>query len=166
MNKMKNMFMKPIDYIKALGVSIAAIAITVIISFPMVAFYAYFIEPGHEQEFYNDAAQWIAPWSSYILGPIVFFLFNFWLSKHSPGRNALAFAMTTIILYVIVESFMLYSMEVDIRDVLFNSKGIFWLSIKLIGALLGAYLGNGYFGLMVPVISVIWCHSETGAICQ
>lgn len=134
--------MKPLDYIKALGVTLATVIITVIISFPMVTFYAYVIEPGHQQEFYTQAAQWIAPWSSYIFGPIAFFLFNFWLAKRSSNRNAIAFAITTIAFYLIVEVTILTAMKTDIRDVLLNMKGIFWLSIKLIGALLGAYLGQ------------------------
>lgn len=78
--------MKPIDYVKALVVAVAVLAITLAASFPMVAFYAYFIEPGHPQEFYNAAAQWIAPWTSYILGPLCFFAFNYWLARRSPAR--------------------------------------------------------------------------------
>ncbi len=134
--------MKFKEYIQALGVAIVSIIITVIISFPMVAFYAYLIEPGHDQEFYNEAAQWIAPWSSYILGPIVFFLFNYCLSKRSQKRSTTAFATATIAFYVIVECLMLFAMQVDIQDTLFNTKGLFWLSIKLTGALLGGYLGQ------------------------
>jgi hypothetical protein len=64
--------MRAVDYLKALGVAVATLAITLAAGFPMVAFYAYFIEPGHPQEFYNEAAQWIAPWSSHILGPLAF----------------------------------------------------------------------------------------------
>ncbi len=134
--------MKSKEYIQALGVAIASIVITVIISFPMVTFYAYFIEPGHNQEFYDDAAQWIAPWSSYILGPILFFLFNYWLSKRSQKQSAIVFATATIAFYVILECLMLFAMQVDIQDILFNTKGLFWLSIKLIGALLGGYFGQ------------------------
>jgi len=81
----------------------ATLVITVAASFPMVAFYAYFIEPGHPQEFYNEAALWIGPWSSYVLGPVCFLAFNFWLARRSPERNAMVFAAATIGLYVLLE---------------------------------------------------------------
>lgn len=76
-------------FFKALGVAVATLAITLAASFPMVAFYAFFIEPGHPQEFYNEAARWIAPWSSHVIGPMVFFAFNYWLAARSPRRNRL-----------------------------------------------------------------------------
>jgi len=95
--------MTALDYLKATGVAVAVIAFTMAASFPMVAVYAYFIEPGHEQEFYVEAAQWIAPWSSYILGPLTFFAFNYWLAKKSPERNAILFAVTTIIAYLVID---------------------------------------------------------------
>lgn len=38
--------MKAMDLVKALGVAVATLAITLLASFPMVAFYAFFIEPG------------------------------------------------------------------------------------------------------------------------
>ena len=136
--------MKLIDYFKALGVAVGTVTITLIASFPMVAFYAYFIEPGHPQEFYNEAALWIAPWSSHILGPVVFFGFNYWLAKRSPERNAMAFAAATIVLYIVLDFSMVPAMGIDIRAVLTLSMA-FWLLIKLAGALLGAYLGRKNF---------------------
>ena len=78
--------MRPLDLLKAFGVAGATLAITLAASFPMVAFYAYFIEPGHPQEFYNDAALWIAPWSSYVLGPVVFFAIRNAIRRSSQSR--------------------------------------------------------------------------------
>ncbi|MEP1034793.1 hypothetical protein [Ekhidna sp.] len=131
-----------VQCIKALGVAIGTLAITVIASYPMVAFYAYIINPGHDRKFYEDAAQWIAPWSSYLLGPIVFFGFNYWLSKRTSKRNAMAFAIMSISFYIIIEIALLSAMSIDIQEKLFNLSGIAWLSVKLVGALLGAYLGQ------------------------
>jgi hypothetical protein len=130
-----------LDYLKALGVAVAALAITLAASFPMVAFYAYFIEPGHPQEFYNEAAKWIAPWSSHILGPLVFFAFNYWLARQSPERNAMLFAAATIVFYVIVDWSMLPMMGVPIAAALTVSV-LLSLVGKAIGAFLGAYLGS------------------------
>ena len=132
--------MNVLDVLKALGVAVLTLIITLAASFPMVAFYAYVIEPGHPQSFYNDAALWIAPWSSHILGPLVFFAFNFWLARRAPKRNAFLFAVATVALYIVVDFGTLPLMGIDIRTAFTLSMG-FWLSVKLIGALLGAYLG-------------------------
>lgn len=95
--------MKPIDYLKAAGVGLAVLALTIALSFPMVFVYATFIEPGHPQVFYNEAALWIAPWSSHVFGPLLFFLFNWLAARRRPERNAWAFAAATIVLYAVID---------------------------------------------------------------
>lgn len=133
--------MKALDYLKAAGIAIAGLVITMAASFPMVAIYSYFIEPGHEQEFYVEAAQWIAPWSSYILGPIVFFSFNYWLAKKSPERNAVLFAISTIIAYLIIDFSMVPALGGDLS--MFLTLGVaFSVTVKLAGAILGAHMGT------------------------
>ena len=132
--------MNAFDFVKALGVAIAVLVITLAASFPMVAFYAFVIEPGQPQEFYNEAAQWIAPWSSHILGPIAFFAFNFWLAKRSPRRNAMLFAAATIVLYAVVDLSTLPMMGLPIAAALTVPVGLSLLG-KALGAFLGAYSG-------------------------
>ena len=133
--------MKVVDFVKALGVAIATLVITLAASFPMVAFYAFFIKPGQPEEFYNEAAQWIAPWSSHIIGPLVFFAFNFWLARRSPERNAMLFAAATIVIYAIVDLSMLPMMGFPIAAALTVTHGLS-LCIKAAAAFLGAYLGS------------------------
>ena len=133
--------MKTLDYLKAVGVALAILVFTMVASFPMVAVYAYFIEPGHEHEFYNQAAQWIAPWSSYILEPIGFFGFNYWLARKSPNRNAILFAVSTIIAYLIID-FSLAPFLGGELSIFFTIGAVFWVAVKLAGALLGAHMGT------------------------
>jgi hypothetical protein len=132
--------MRVIDFAKALGVAIAVLAITLAASFPMVALYAFFIEPGHPQEFYNEAALWIAPWSSHILGPLLFFAFNFWLARRSPGRNAMLFAAATIVLYAMVDLSTLPMMGLPVTAALTIPVGLSFAA-KAVGAFLGAHFG-------------------------
>jgi hypothetical protein len=133
--------MRAMDFVKALGVAIATLVITLAASFPMVAFYAFFIEPGHPQEFYNEAAQWIAPWSSHVLGPLVFFAFNFWLARRSPERHATLFAAATVVFYAVVDLSTLPMMGLPIAAALTATFGLS-LCAKAAGAFLGAYLGS------------------------
>ena len=135
--------MEALDIPKALGVAVAVLVITLAASFPMVAFYAFVIEPGHPQEFYNEAAQWIAPWSSHILGPVMFFAFNFWLAKRSTRRNALLFAAATVVLYTVVDLSTLPMIGLPIAAALTVPFGL-----SLVGKAAGAFLG-AYYGTLV-----------------
>lgn len=133
--------MEALDIPKALGVAVAVLVITLAASFPMVAFYAFVIEPGHPQEFYNEAAQWIAPWSSHILGPVMFFAFNFWLAKRSTRRNALLFAAATVVLYTVVDLSTLPMIGLPIAAAFTVPFGLSLVG-KAAGAFLGAYHGT------------------------
>ncbi len=133
--------MKAFDFAKALGVAVATIVITMAISFPMVAFYAYVIEPGHPAEFYTEAAQWIAPWASHIFGPLVFFGCIFWLACKNPELNAMAFAAATMALYLAVDLSILPLMGFPVLDALTLTFGISFV-VKTGAAFLGAYLGR------------------------
>ncbi len=95
--------MNALDSLRALAVGVTVFLGTLLLSIPMVAFYAYVIEPGHPEEFYKAAAQWIAPWSSHIAGPILFFWLNLRGAVRRPHRNAVAFAGATIVGYLLVD---------------------------------------------------------------
>lgn len=132
--------MRPIDYLKAGGLGLAVMALTIAASFPMVFVYATFVEPGHPQTFYNEAAKWIAPWSSHILGPILFFAFNYWLARRRPERNASAFAAATIGLYILIDFGI--SLAFVPAAAFFTPTVALSLAAKLSGALAGAWLGS------------------------
>lgn len=132
--------MKPIDYLKAAGVGVAVMALTVAASFPMVTFYAAFVEPGHPQSFYNHAATWIAPWSSHILGPILFFTFNYWLARRNPDRNPVALAVATIALYFLIDFGMMLPFMP--ASAFFNTTVALSMTAKAIGAVSGGLIGK------------------------
>ena len=133
--------MRTVDIAKAFGVAIATLIITIAASFPMVAFYSYFIEPGHPPEFYTDAAQWIAPWSSHILGPVCFLVFNFWLARRSPQRNGNCFAAATIGAYLVIELVLMAGLGQPLTSLFSVTFGLSFLA-KIVGAFLGAYFGS------------------------
>lgn len=132
--------MKPIDYLKAAAVGVAVMALTVAASFPMVAFYATYVEPGHPQSFYNQAATWIAPWSSHVLGPILFFAFNYWLARRNLDRNPITFAAATIALYLLID----FGMMLPFMPASAFFSPIVALSMiaKAIGAVSGGLIGK------------------------
>lgn len=130
------------DLVKALGVAMLVLIITIAASFPMVAFYATFIEPAQKPEFYQEAALWIAPWSSYVLGPIVFFLCTFWLSRRRLVSNPMRFAIFAVAFYIVVDLIVLpLAIGIPLASMLTIGM-LLTLSSKLIAALAGAHCGR------------------------
>ncbi|MXX05158.1 MAG: hypothetical protein F4Z71_00175 [Gammaproteobacteria bacterium] len=133
--------MKFVELAIALGVAVIVLIFTMAASFPMVAVYAYLIEPGHPPEFYTEAATWIAPWSSYILGPIAFFCCNYWLVKSGRVQFPLRFAASTIGLYLLVDLGLLgFLLNIPFSSYV-TAAVILSLAVKVIAAFWGAKFG-------------------------
>jgi hypothetical protein len=132
--------MKPMDVLAALGIAVSVLALTLAASYPMVGFYATFVEPGHPHQFYVDAAQWIAPWSSHILGPILFFGLNAWHARRAKRGSPYIFALGSIAIYAVVDLGSLPLMGFSLLPALNLTMGLSLL-VKTAGALLGASLG-------------------------
>lgn len=132
--------MQPIDFLRAAAVGLCVFIGTILGSVLMVAVYAHLINPGHPQEFYNAAAQWIAPWSSHAVGPLLFFWLNYRGALRRPHRKAMAFAGACIACYVIIDMASVPLFGVSFSTVL---TWTFLLSLcgKTAGALLGAWIG-------------------------
>ena len=111
----------------------------------MVLFYAYLVEPGHELEFYIDALQRLAPWSSHTIGPIAFFASNYWLAKRSPGRITLVFAISTVAAYLLIDLSILIQLGGD-TTIYLEIGAAFWVALKFAAAILGAHLGSQQTG--------------------
>ena len=69
------------DFGKAAGVALAIMIVNVAISFGVVAVYSIAVDPGHDQAYYEAAAQWIAPLSSIAFGWILFLCASFVLAR-------------------------------------------------------------------------------------
>ena len=129
------------ESLKALGVAVFVLVFTIAASFLMVAVYAYPIEPAHPPEFYTEAANWIAPWSSHILGPVAFFVCNYWLVKTGRARFPLLFAASTIGFYLLVDLVMLGTLLGIPLSTYFTLGILLSLSAKIVAACWGANLG-------------------------
>ena len=127
--------LKTLDIVKAFGLAIGVMALNVAISYVAVAVYAYLIEPGHDNAFYEAAAQDIAPWSSVIAGVFLFFGVSYLFAKRRPERNAVYFAVAIWAGYLLVEFVILAGV-----GTLGSALGLvsFSLVTKLIAAVGGA----------------------------
>jgi hypothetical protein len=96
--------MKPIDFAKAAGVAVAVLVVNVLIAILVVLVYRFAIEPGHESEFYDEAALRIAPWCSHIAGTALFFGAGYLFTRRRPDRNGLLFALAFTVLYALIDA--------------------------------------------------------------
>ncbi len=132
------------DILKAIGVALVIMVVDVAISFPVVAVYAYFIEPGHDAAFYESAAQRIAPWSSVVAGVFLFFGALYWLTRRKPERHAVGFALAVWV------AFAAFALAIDLAILagaggsLRSIAGIVALSLatKFAAAITGAWVAS------------------------
>jgi hypothetical protein len=132
--------MQPVDFLRAARLGIGVLLATLLASIPMVAVYAYVINPGQPQAVYDAAARWIAPWSSHIIGPLLFLWFNYRGAVRHPTRQAIPFALAGMVGYVIADLASVPVFGLTFASVL---TGTFFrsLAVKTAAALLGAHLG-------------------------
>jgi hypothetical protein len=134
--------MPPIDWFRAALVGVGVLVGTLIASVPMVAVYAHVINPGQPQAVYGAAAQWIAPWSSHIVGPLLFLWWNYRSAVRRRQARALTFASAGIAWYLVVEMGSVVLFGLNFSTVL-TVTFFLSLSAKTAAALLGAWLGQG-----------------------
>ena len=127
--------LQPIDYLKALATAVVIVMVNVAISYGVMAVYSHMIDPGHELAYYEAAAQRIAPWSSIVFGPILFFFASYFFAKRRPERSAVGFALAIFAAYALIEVIVMTS-----AGKLIEMFAIVALSMttKLVGGLLGA----------------------------
>jgi hypothetical protein len=96
--------MKLIDFAKAAGIAVALLVLNVLIAILIVLGYRFFIEPGHPDAFYEEAALRIAPWCSHIFGTALFLGAGYLFTKRNPQRNGFLFALTFTVFYAIIDA--------------------------------------------------------------
>lgn len=127
--------MKPLDYVKAVGVAFALLVVNVLIAILVVTFYAFVIEPGHPSEFYEEAAKRIAPWCSHIAGTALFFVAAWFFTARRPDRNAYLFAIIVTLFYALIDA-----ASVGFAGI-WGFEFALSMLVKLLAALVGAFAG-------------------------
>jgi hypothetical protein len=132
--------MSTLDYCRAVAIGFAVFAGTLLLSIPLVAAYAMFINPGHPPEFYRGAAMWIAPWSSHLGGPMLFFWLTRRQTRRHPQTHPIAFAGTTIGSYAGIDLLSVPFFGLAFSTVMTKAL-VLSLMVKSAAALTGAVLG-------------------------
>lgn len=95
--------MKPIDYLKALGVAVAVLALNLLITTAVITVYALLIEPGQPQSHYTAIAPSIGAWSGPAGGVALMFLAGWICGRRRPERNALVFVAVVFAIYLALD---------------------------------------------------------------
>ncbi len=96
--------MKPIDYLKAVGVALAVLVLNLLLTTLVVTAYALLIAPGQPQDHYAAMAPKIGAWTGPAGGAALMFLARWTLARRRPDRNALAFAGVTWGIYLALDA--------------------------------------------------------------
>lgn len=95
--------MRPLDYLKATGGGFLAMALNLAASVPVILAWRFLVIPGRPEAAYRDLPLQIAPWSSHILGPVIFLALVWLFSRRRPRRNAWMFAAVVWAAYAILD---------------------------------------------------------------
>lgn len=130
--------MKPSDFLKAAGTALLLLILNVAISFPVVGVWRAIFEPQAPPQ---EVALRIAPWSSHLVGPLLFFAAAWLLARRRPERNGLAMAGVICAFYVLLEAVSVAGHPGGPALLLTPTFGLA-MSAKVAAALLGAALAR------------------------
>jgi hypothetical protein len=86
-----------------IGAAIFILIVNVAMSFLYIAFYSYFINPGHDEQFYQEYAMSAAPYCSIIAGIPIFYFVCRWISSKWESNFAVKAALLVWLVYVLID---------------------------------------------------------------
>ncbi len=128
--------MKPVDFVKALGVAILVMVLDLVCAFAWVFVWAQLYPPAQPLSPTDPIVIELSTQSTRVCGPLLFALFVWLFSRKRPDRNAWAFAAAVFGFYLIVDWGM-----VAFQGIL-EPVALSIAALKLAGALVGAWLAR------------------------
>lgn len=128
--------MKPVDFVKALGVAILVMVIDFACAFAFVGVWIEINQPDQPLGMMDPKTIELSTLSTRICGPILFALFVWLFSRKRPDRNVWAFAAAVFGFYFLIDWAL-----VGFRG-MFDPVAMSTMGLKLIGALVGAWLAR------------------------
>ena len=125
--------------LKLTGLALLFMIINVGVSFLVVAFYAYLINPGHPPEFYQEFATVYAPYSSIFAGMPLLFLICWWFTRGKTLKNARKAALGIWLIYTVIDLSIVFSAGMTQRLAVLVAISTV---TKLLAAWVGASVGQ------------------------
>jgi hypothetical protein len=118
-----------------IGATIFILIVNVALSVLYIAFYSYFINPGHDEQFYQEYAQTAAPYCSIVAGIPIFYFVCRWISGKWESDFAVKAALLVWFVYVLIDLSVLTAAG-------FTPRLAVLATISLATKLASAYLGG------------------------
>jgi hypothetical protein len=118
-----------------IGAAIFILIVNVAMSFLYIAFYSYFINPGHDEQFYQEYAMVAAPYCSIVAGIPIFYFVCRWISGKWESNFAVKAALLVWLVYVLIDLSILTAAGFTLRLAVIAA-------ISLLTKLASAYLGG------------------------
>lgn len=86
-----------------IGAALLSMVVNVVLSILYIAFYSYFINPGHDEKFYQEYAQTAAPYCSIVAGiPVLYFVCR-WIGGKWEQDFAVKAALLVWLIYALID---------------------------------------------------------------
>ena len=86
-----------------IGAALLSMIVNVVLSILYIAFYSYFINPGHSHAFYEEYAQTAAPFCSIIFGIPVLYIVARWIGGKWESNFAVKAALLVWLVYALID---------------------------------------------------------------
>lgn len=128
--------MKPVDFLKALGVAILIMAMDLACAFAWVGVWALLNQPAQPLSPTDPIVIELSSLSTRVCGPVLFALFIWLFSRRKADRNVWAFAASVFGFYLLVDWG-----AVGFKG-MFEPLALQTAALKLAGAFVGAWLAR------------------------
>lgn len=119
-----------------IGASVLILVVNVVLSVVYMVFYSYFINPGHDEKFYQDHAQIAAPYCSIFFGIPLFYIICRWIGGKWEKDFAIKAAILVWIFYALID----LSIVVAVGGITLSAAGL--VAVSLLTKLVSAYFGG------------------------
>lgn len=123
----------------AIPVAVLVMIVNIVVAVLWVALYSHFINPGHDEAYYQAYAQASVPYSAIIAGMPLMFMAAWWFSRRFTSANRIKAALLVWFVYLMIDLSILVLSGDFGRVVVFF---IVSFVTKLGAAYLGGFLGT------------------------
>ena len=116
------------------GVCVLVLVVNVVISILYMVVYSYLIDPGHNEQYYQNHVQVAAPYCSIVAGMPLMFLAGWWVGGWWEGQFAIKAALVVWLAYVLIDIAVLLAAGL-------TPKIAVLFAVSLLTKLVAVYLG-------------------------
>ena len=118
-----------------IGASVFILVVNVALSVAYMVFYSYVINPGHDEQFYQEHIQIAAPYCSIVFGIPLFYFVCRWLGGRWEKDFAVKAAIFVWLVYALIDAAVLIASGLTL-----TIAGL--MTVSLITKLISAYFGG------------------------